>query len=80
MEITDATLYRERKDDEELATVLKYLEHLRHLTKYYQESTQDTMFLRSEFEEAYSKFTNERHLFTARIIELQGDTLMDLVT
>jgi hypothetical protein len=42
MEITDATLDRERKDEEELATALKELEHLRHLEKYYQDSTQAT--------------------------------------
>jgi hypothetical protein len=39
MEIIDATLDRERKDEEELATTLKELEHLRHLEKYYQDST-----------------------------------------
>jgi hypothetical protein len=39
MEITDATLDRARKDEEELATTLKELEHLRHLEKYYQDST-----------------------------------------
>jgi hypothetical protein len=38
------------------------------------------MFLRSEFQDAYDKFTNERHLFTAWITELQEDTLMALVT
>jgi hypothetical protein len=48
MEITDATLYRARKDEEELSTMLKELQHLRHLDKYYQESTQATVFLRSE--------------------------------
>jgi hypothetical protein len=35
---------------------------------------------RSEFQEAYNKFTDERHLFTARIVELQEDTLMALAT
>jgi hypothetical protein len=38
------------------------------------------VFLRSEFKEAYNKFANERHLFTARIVELQEDTLMALET
>jgi hypothetical protein len=35
MEITDATLDRARKDEEELATALKELKHLCHLEKYY---------------------------------------------
>jgi hypothetical protein len=49
MEIMDANLDRAKKDEEELATVLKELEHLRHLEKYYQDSTQATMFLRNKF-------------------------------
>jgi hypothetical protein len=39
MEIPDATLDREKRGEEELATVLKELEHLRHLEKYYQDTT-----------------------------------------
>jgi hypothetical protein len=39
MDITDATLDRERRDEMELATTLKELEHLCHLEKYYQDST-----------------------------------------
>ena len=35
MEIIDATLDRARKDEEDLATVLKELDHLHHLVKYY---------------------------------------------
>jgi hypothetical protein len=50
------------------------------LAKYYQDTTQAVVYLRSEFKEAYSKFTDERHLFTARIAELQEDTLMALAT
>jgi hypothetical protein len=38
------------------------------------------VFLRRKFQEAYNKFTDEWHLFTARIAELQEDTLMALVT
>ena len=38
------------------------------------------MFLRSEFQNAYVKFTNERHLFTAEIVDFQEETLMALVT
>jgi hypothetical protein len=37
-----------------------------------------TVFLRSEFQDAYSKFTSERHLFTAGIADFQEDTLMVL--
>jgi ClpP class serine protease len=80
MEITDATLDREKRDEKELATTLKDLEHLRHLEKYYQDSTQATMFLRSEFQDTYSKFTNEWHLFTTGIVDFQEDTLVVLAT
>jgi hypothetical protein len=59
MEITDTTLDRARKDEEELVVALKELEHLHHLVKHYQDSTQATVFLRSEFQDAYNKFTNE---------------------
>jgi hypothetical protein len=71
MEITYATLYREKRDEEELASSLKELEHLHHLAKYYQDTTQATMFLRSEFQETYNKFIGERNLFTTRISKLQ---------
>lgn len=50
------------------------------MAKYYQDSTYATVFLRSEFQDAYSKFTNERHIFTTRIIYFQEDTLMVLET
>jgi len=80
MEITDATLDRVKMDEEELATTLKELEHLFHLVKYYLDSIQAMVFLRSEFQEAYSKFTNEQHLFTAGIIYFQEDTHMALET
>jgi hypothetical protein len=39
MEITYATLDRAKRDEEEMATALKELEHLRHLDKYYQDTT-----------------------------------------
>jgi hypothetical protein len=38
------------------------------------------VFLRSEFQEAYNKFMNERHLFIAKIADFQEDTLMSLET
>jgi hypothetical protein len=77
--ISDNTLERAKKDEKELAITLKELEHLHYLAKYYQDTTQATGYLRSEFKEAYCKFTNERHLFTAKIDELQEDTLMALM-
>jgi hypothetical protein len=67
-------------DEKELATTKKELDHLRHLEKYYQDSMQATIFLKSEFQEAYAQFTSERHLFTACIVDLQEDTLMALET
>jgi hypothetical protein len=36
------------------------------------------VYLRSEFKEAYEKFTDECHLFTTRIAKLQKDTLIAL--
>jgi hypothetical protein len=80
MENTDATLDRERKDGEDLVIALNDLEHLFHLVKYYQDSTQATIFLRNEFQYAYNKFTSQWHLFTAGIADFQEDTLMALAT
>jgi hypothetical protein len=80
MAIRDSTVDRERKYEEDLSTTLKELDHLCHLTKYYQDSTQATVFLRSEFQYVYGKFTNERHLFTTMIANFQEDTLMALET
>jgi hypothetical protein len=80
MAITDATLDRVRKYEEELVAALKELEHMRHLEKYYQDSTQAMVFLRGEFQYAYIKFTNEQNLFTAGIANFQEDTLMVLTT
>jgi hypothetical protein len=78
MEITNATLDRERKDEEELVAMLNQLEHLLHLDKYYQDSTHATIFLRRKFQDAYNKFTSERHLFIAGIVYFQEYTLMAL--
>jgi hypothetical protein len=47
--ISNAILDRAKKDEKELAVALKELEHLRHLDKYYQDTTQATIYLRSEF-------------------------------
>jgi hypothetical protein len=80
MAITYSTLNRERKDEEELYFVQKEMENLHHLEKYYQDSTQVMVFLRSEFQYAYNKFTNERHFFITGIAEFQEVTLMVLVT
>jgi len=59
MAITDATLDRERKVEEDFAATLKELEHMHHLEKYCQDSTQPTVFLRSKFQDSYGKFMNE---------------------
>jgi hypothetical protein len=42
MAITDATVDQERQNKKELAATKKELDHLRHLVKYYQDSTQET--------------------------------------
>jgi hypothetical protein len=80
MAITDGTLDRERRYEKEIATALKELENLRHLVKYYRDSTQAIVFLRSEFQYSYAKFMNELHIFTASIADFQEDTLMELAT
>ena len=49
MEIINATLDKVKRYEEELAIALKELKHLRHLVKYYQDTTQVAVFLRSEF-------------------------------
>jgi hypothetical protein len=69
-------LDRAKRDEKELAATLKELDYLYHLAKYYQYSTHATFFLKSEFEDAYGKFTSERHLFTACVADYQEDTLM----
>jgi hypothetical protein len=79
-EISDAALDRERRDEKELVITLKELEHFHHLAKYYPDTTQVVVYLRSEFQEAYNKFTDKRHLFTTKIVDLQEDTLMALAT
>jgi hypothetical protein len=80
MDITDATLHQEKWDEKELATTKKELDHLCHLVKYYQDSMQAIVFLKSEYREAYAQFKSERHLFTACIADFQEETLMALVT
>jgi hypothetical protein len=59
MAITNATLDRSIRDEKDLATALKELEHLRHLEKCYQDSTQAIVFLRTELQYAHEKFINE---------------------
>jgi hypothetical protein len=59
MEIIYATLDIDKIDEDELVASLKELEHLRHLVKYYQDTTQATVYLRRKFKEAYNKFTDE---------------------
>jgi hypothetical protein len=49
MAITDATLDREKRDEREVATMKKELDHLRHQAEYYQNSTQAVVLLKCEF-------------------------------
>jgi len=58
MAITDATLDRVKRYEKELYFAKKELDQLHHLAKYYQDSTQVVVFLRSEFIETYVQFTN----------------------
>jgi hypothetical protein len=56
MAITDATLDRENKDEEEANSMRNKLDHLRHQAEYYQNSTQVLVLLKSKFREMYGKF------------------------
>jgi hypothetical protein len=49
MAITDATLDREKRDEMEVASMNKELDHLRHQEEYYQNSTQAVVLLKSKF-------------------------------
>jgi hypothetical protein len=80
MDITDATLEKEKMDEKELAATKKELDHLPHLVKYYKDLTQVVIFLRSEFKETYAQFKRERNIFTTCIFDFQEDTLMVLET
>jgi hypothetical protein len=80
MAITDATLDREKRDEKEVATMKKELDHLHHQAEYYQNSTQAVVLLKSEFRETYAHFTSERNLFTTCIADFQEDTLMGMET
>jgi hypothetical protein len=80
MDITDATLDRVKMDEIELAAAKKEMDHLHNLVKYYQDSTQKVLFLRSEFIETHAQFTSERNILTTCIADFQEDTLMRLET
>jgi hypothetical protein len=80
MAITDATLDRAKMDEEEVAAMRKEVDHLRHRAEYYQNSTWAVVLLKSEFREIYGKIIRERDLFTARVANLQEDTLMGMAT
>jgi phospholipid N-methyltransferase len=71
MDITDAILDRKKRDENKLAATKKDMDHMCHLAKYYQDSTQEIVFLRSEFRETYAEFTNEINLFTSCIANFQ---------
>jgi DNA repair ATPase RecN len=57
--ISDTILDKDKIDEKELAATLKELEQLHHLYKYYHDTTHAIVYLRSEFQEAYRKFTDE---------------------
>jgi hypothetical protein len=78
--LSDATQDRARRDEKELATTLKELEHLCHLVEYYKGTTQTTVYLKGEFNRVYNEFKKERHLLISNIVEFQEDTLMALAT
>jgi hypothetical protein len=80
MDITDATLDKEKMDEREVASMKKELDHLRHQAEYYQNSTQAMVLLNYEFQEMYAQLTRERDLFIARIVDFQEDTLMGMET
>ena len=71
MAINDATLVKEKRDESEVATMRKELDHLRHQVEYYPNSTQAVELLKSEFWEMYAQFKKERDLFTAQIVYFQ---------
>jgi len=58
----------------------KQFDHLRHQAKYYHNSTQVVVLMKSDFQEMYAQFTSERDLFTTRIADFQEDTLMEMET
>jgi hypothetical protein len=65
MAITDAMLDQSKRDEKELVTAQKELDHMHYLEKYYQDLTEAIVFMKIEFQDAYENFTRERHLFTA---------------
>jgi hypothetical protein len=67
--LSDVAQDRVKRNEKELATTLKELEHVRHLAEYYKSATYTTVYLRSEFNGFYSEFKKERHLLTMNIVE-----------
>jgi hypothetical protein len=78
--LSNATLYRARRNEKELVVALKELEHLHHIVEYYKGAMQTTVYLKGEFVGVYNEFKKERHLLTENIAEFQEDTLMALAT
>jgi hypothetical protein len=48
MAIIDATLDRRKRDEREVTSMSKEMDHLRHQDEYYQNSTQAVVLLKSE--------------------------------
>jgi hypothetical protein len=78
--INYAMLDREKRDENELVSMKKELDHVCHQAEYYQNSTRVVVLLKSEFRETYAHFTIERNLFSACIDDFQEDTLMGMET
>jgi hypothetical protein len=49
MAISSTTIDREREYEWEVDSMKRELEHLRHQAKYYQDTTQEIIFIRVEF-------------------------------
>jgi hypothetical protein len=54
MAIIDVTLDRKKRDEREVTSMSKEMDHLRHQDEYYQNSTQAVVLLKSEFREMYA--------------------------
>jgi len=78
--ITNSTLNKEKRDDMEVVTMKKEMDHFLQQAKYYQNSTHGVVLLKCEFWEMYAKFTRERDLFIACISHFQEYTLMGMET
>jgi hypothetical protein len=54
MDITDATLDRVKRDEQEATSMIKDLYHIQHKAEHYQDTTQAIILLKCYFMEVYS--------------------------